>query len=163
MNLSKSKKFLLLFILAFLPTFAIQAKNYILKVSDIGGHEASMIVDDSLVLYAKDNQLILSNSSSTVNFIFPEINHISYQELVTTSIDNIKSAKRLPNVSISSNSIIISPCDDIEYSYKIFDISGLEKCSGEGNGATQIDLSTFQSGIYILSVDSLPSIKFIIK
>lgn len=144
--------------------FTSKAEVFNLKLTDINGVESVFSVDNDLKMKINDNSLCLSTAKDSVAIHLNDLREIKYEKTTPSGIT--VPVNERPYVRITHSGIIINGNNDstkAPANLRIFNDSGKLLYSTVCREATVIQLTPFPKGIYILNIDNLPSVKFVVK
>ena len=143
-------------------------KQYYMYIETLDGVTSCFVVDESLTYGIEGNGFLVDSSSAEIRFIIEQIKSIEYKEkMPDISVGNLRVNLPEPKVSLMPHSIKITFEDsslhqDPLMAY-ITDLSGRTIRSESFTTEVELPLDSLTSGVYLLNVSNLPTIKFIAK
>lgn len=156
------RKLTLTFLIAASMSIFSHAADYRLKVTDIYDSQINFIVNDQLTMKFHNNFLSLQTPEGSTELIFDDIKKMEYEA--------DKSSVAASEISQAHNQICISPDaisfiypESKELSFVIYDMQGHIIEQRTFFKKFNLSLSDFASGVYILKIETIAPIKFIVK
>lgn len=151
----------LLGISAVMPCLSASAQSINLSLRDSNGDLTGVKVTDGLTMELEEECFIIQSSKSDVRIEIPGLQSFSYE----ADYSGIESNPILttPAVSVGEGYIKITSPEVGEFFYRIYDLTGAVVAENRFSGETTVELTGYGKGVYLLQVDNIPAIKFIVR
>ena len=142
--------------------------QYYLYIETLDGITSRFLIDESLTYRIEGNGFMVESSSAEIRFIIDQIKSLVYKEkMPDISVGNMRVNLPEPKVSLLPHSIKITFEDGTSHPEPLMacitDLSGRTIHSESFRNEVELALDTLSSGVYLLNVSNLPTIKFIVK
>ncbi|MDE6444912.1 MAG: T9SS type A sorting domain-containing protein [Muribaculaceae bacterium] len=144
--------------------FTCKGDVFHLRLTDVNDVESVIAVDGDLKMRIKDNSLCLSSATDSISILLEELKGMKYEKTVSSAV--VSPVLDRPALRFTDSGIEIGAVADSNGSpvnCRIFNNAGQMLYATTCRETTVIPLNSFPKGIYILSMDNLTSVKFIVK
>ncbi len=136
-----------------------QAQDYSLKIVDLSDLSYIFEVDRNLRVDVADGAMKVTSPDRNIEVQLTDIKSYSYVK--SSGLDS--GPDPTGSLRITDRSIAYSAPSTEVSSYAIFNASGAKVAAGSFAGEVAIDLSNFEAGIYIINIEGLSPVKFVVR
>lgn len=137
-----------------------ETHDYYLHITDATDNSMEFVVNNQLLLDFNDGNLIVYNPEKRLELHFDSISKIEYLSNRTNGIYPMTSSA---NLQIGSNFIAFSSPDNRILRYYVVNAMGQTFIVGSFYNEFNLNIESMPTGVYILCIESLSPIKFIVE
>lgn len=148
----------------FPPTESGDAVNYYLHLNTTDGKSICALVSDDLKFGLDNDLFTVTTSDAKFTCVVSDVRDITYARQINSGVTEILSGvdDRQPCVAFRSDAIEVT-CNGSSNTCGIFSMDGRIVMQREFSDYVRIDVSSWQSGIYIININNLHSVKISVK
>ena len=136
--------------------------NTCLRISDIYGSTSYFIADETLNLQKDGDNIIISSPNSVVRLNSAQLKNFGYEERTLCEITNVTPDNAYIYMEGDILRIISASVKDSS-ACCIYDMNGMLLNSFVYSDEAVIDTKTYSPGVYLIKIDNLPAIKFVVR
>ena len=132
-----------------------------IKVVNSDDKASYVVVDSSLEMRLEDEICLIVSDNYDLGLNIADFKHFQYVPYEPSSVKEI--SESLPIIKIGRDELTIYGCDKEEYFCRVHDTNGMLTSEFSCRGKYSLPLISFRKGVYILNVENVATVKFIVK
>ena len=138
-----------------------RAESTCIKVVDSEDNESYLVVDSSVEMKLADEMALIVSDKYDFALNISSLKFFQYVPYDLSSANEV--SQSFPTVKIVRDELIICVGDKEEYLCRVHDTKGMLTSEFSCRGKYSLSLISFRKGVYILNVENVATVKFIVK